>query len=89
MTLSSGQTIFSSKKEKDNSSQTVVAQGLESVVCPVHWAAGTHQVTCSLAFPPDYDEHANPPIEVGGNTPYYRAIAGESFKSFSLFLSDR
>ncbi|GAA6009126.1 hypothetical protein JCM11491_005760 [Sporobolomyces phaffii] len=48
---------------------------LESIVCPVHWAAGTHRVTCELAFPPGYDEHANPPVEVGGNTPYYRAIA--------------
>lgn len=35
-----------------------------------------------MAFPPDYDEHANPPVEVGGNTPYYRKIAGQ----FLLFL---
>ncbi|GAA5846634.1 hypothetical protein JCM3766R1_005792 [Sporobolomyces carnicolor] len=57
------------------SAQQAGESGLGSVVCPVHWASGTHQVTCSLAFPPGYDEHANPPVEVGGNTPYYRAIA--------------
>ncbi|GAA5942674.1 S1/P1 nuclease [Sporobolomyces koalae] len=48
---------------------------LNEIVCPVHWASGTHKVTCALAFPSNYDEHANPPVEVGGNTPYYRAIA--------------
>ncbi|GAA6063204.1 hypothetical protein JCM10212_006837 [Sporobolomyces blumeae] len=48
---------------------------LDSIVCPVHWASQTHKVTCSLAFPDDYNEHEQPPREVGGNTAYYRAIA--------------
>lgn len=61
------------------------------IVCPVHWASGTHKVTCELAFPPEYDEHSNPPVEVGGNTPYYRKIAGESPRSsfHSLRFGDR
>lgn len=78
--LSQDQTVLSS------SSPSTITTTSE-IVCPVHWASGTHKVTCELAFPPEYDEHSNPPVEVGGNTPYYRKIAGKSpITSLSLFL---
>ncbi|GAA5899843.1 S1/P1 nuclease [Sporobolomyces salmoneus] len=69
--LSTQQTILS----LETPTQEVRGTELSSIVCPVHWASGTHKVTCELAFPPEYDQHANPPVEVGGNTDYYRAIA--------------
>lgn len=65
---SSDQTILSTTMEETSE--------LEQVVCPVHWASGTHRVTCEVAFPKEYDEHENPPREVGGETDYYRKIAG-------------
>ncbi|GAA5929958.1 hypothetical protein JCM1841_001226 [Sporobolomyces salmonicolor] len=58
------QLVFSTTQQKDT----------KQIVCPVHWASGTHKVTCELAFPQGYDEHENPPVEVGGQTAYYRAI---------------
>ncbi|GAA5986330.1 hypothetical protein JCM5350_002983 [Sporobolomyces pararoseus] len=70
-TLTSDQTILGVNTGTRESQEA----DLSSIVCPVHWASGTHQVTCALAFPPGYNEHAEPPVEVGGNTPYYRAIA--------------
>ncbi|GAA5870418.1 hypothetical protein JCM8547_004027 [Rhodosporidiobolus lusitaniae] len=49
----------------------------EDTVCPIRWATETHRVTCELAFPEGYDEHKNPPLEIGGNSKWWRDLQAD------------
>ncbi|GAA5886427.1 hypothetical protein JCM6882_001635 [Rhodosporidiobolus microsporus] len=66
-----GQLTFSSPAEGEGPAK------MGDIVCPIRWATETHRVTCELAFPRGYDDHRTPPVEVGGNSEFWRGLKAD------------
>lgn len=75
----SSSSLFPSHPSQLILASSPAADKLQQTVCPVRWATETHKVTCELAFPRGYDEHANPPVQIGGDSEFWRGLQGASF----------